>query len=108
MRIGFYGSIAFNFLMACCYAKCSIPPKSKYGLGGYLLYLAFSVTDYMFRPLGQENRGSLTADLFLCQYYATTLWTLVVAYSYTELYSYELEDIDEKGKLTKGLKREGA
>ena len=91
-----------------CYARFSIPPKSKYALLGFIVYLAYSVADYMYRPLGHENRGSLLADLFLCQYYVTTLWTLVVAYSYTELYSFELEDIDDKGKLTKGLKREGA
>ena len=47
MRIGFFCSIAFNFLMAFCYAKCSIPPKAKYGLFGYLLYLVFSGTVYM-------------------------------------------------------------
>lgn len=60
----------------------------------------------MMMPAGYENRGSLTADLFLCQYYATTLWTMFISYSHQEVYSYELDDFDEKGKPAKGFARE--
>ena len=91
-----------------CYARCSIPPKIKYAIGSYTLYLAFSLFKYlMMTPAGlYEHRGSLAEDLFLCQYYAGTLWTMVVAYSFKELYSYELEDEDDRGRPAKGMKRD--
>ena len=66
LRVGCFASIAFNFLLAICYAKCSISPKIRYAIGGYSLYLAFSLVAYMLMPPGYEHRGSLTADLFLC------------------------------------------
>ena len=50
LRVGFYASIAFNFLLAICYAKCSIPPKIKFAIGGYSIYLAFSLTVYFMMP----------------------------------------------------------
>ena len=106
LRVGFFASIAFNFLLAICYARFSISPKIWYAVVGYSLYLAFSMVSYFLTPPGYEHRGSLTADLFLCQYYGTTLWTMVIAYCYQELYSWELDDYDSKGRKVKGMKRE--